>query len=155
MENILTTLGITNYYFITILVVSRIAGMLSTMNIWANDIGDVRFHMNDFYMVILITSWITIIGYLLAQKTMQIPKSGFIFAIVTVILTMIAIRKQIFVSDNQYLNGLIPYNSMGILMAKKIKDKTKDERVKKLAENLIILKTNEIDYVKQLLREKK
>lgn len=40
---------------IFMLMISIIAGLLSTMNIWAVNINHARLHLNDLYMVFLMS----------------------------------------------------------------------------------------------------
>ena len=39
------------------IIFSLLAGTLSTMNIWVAKSDDIRFHLNDVYMILLMTSW--------------------------------------------------------------------------------------------------
>jgi uncharacterized protein (DUF305 family) len=66
-------------------------------------------------------------------------------------ITFYAIRKQTFVSDEQFLKGMIPHHSMAILMAKKIKEKTHNDDIKQLADNIIKTQTTEIVLMEKLL----
>ena len=44
-----------HYYVMFFIMI--LAGLLSTMNMWADKIDDVRFSLNDFYMIGLMVGW--------------------------------------------------------------------------------------------------
>jgi len=61
-------------------------------------------------------------------------------------------RNQLYIEDKDYLEEMIEHHSMAILTSDEILQKTKSERVKKLAENIIDVQEKEIDYMKELLK---
>jgi hypothetical protein len=135
------------------IVSSFIAGYLSTMNIWTVNIKHVRWHLNDLYMVLLMTSWMLVLGYLLLRNHMINSKVVFIIAILFIVIIIYAIRKQFLIDDKNFLNGMIPHHSMAILMAKRIKEKTKDPRIIKLANEIIKSQSEEINQMTNILNE--
>jgi hypothetical protein len=125
------------------IVISVIATLLSTMNIWVDNVGDMRFHLNDVYMALLMTSWMVLLD--------AAYKGRFIVAIIGLIsvgVVIYLIRKQVFVNVCQFSKGMIPHHSMAIRMAKEIKTKTTDDDVIKLADNIINSQTEEIKLMK-------
>jgi hypothetical protein len=42
---------------ISMSIIMLFSGLLSTMNIWVNDISDIRLSLNDLYMIGLMTGW--------------------------------------------------------------------------------------------------
>ena len=42
---------------IPIFIIMIIAGLLSSMNVWTDKLRDIRLHLNDIYMAILMTGW--------------------------------------------------------------------------------------------------
>ena len=60
-------------------------------------------------------------------------------------------RNQMYIEDKDYLSEMIEHHSMAILTSEEILQKTHSERVKKLAENIIITQEKEIEYMKQML----
>ena len=128
-------------------IIMLIAGLLSTMNIYAVNISHIKLHLNDFYMVGLMISWTMIL-------TLFLDFNNYIIIIITIIslfVILYAIRTQLFVSDRQFLNGMIPHHSMAILMSKNILRKTKDERIIKLAQNIIKTQNQEIELMQNIL----
>jgi uncharacterized protein (DUF305 family) len=61
-------------------------------------------------------------------------------------------RNQIYIEDKDYLEEMIEHHSMAILTSDEILQKTKSERVKKLAETIVTTQEKEIEYMKQLLK---
>ncbi len=59
-------------------------------------------------------------------------------------------RNQVYIQDKDYLNEMIEHHSMAILTSEEILQKTKSERVKRLAENIAATQQKEIDYMQQL-----
>ena len=45
----------THYYIMFFIML--LSGFLTTMNVWADSIKDVRFSLNDLYMTLLMTGW--------------------------------------------------------------------------------------------------
>lgn len=60
-------------------------------------------------------------------------------------------RNQMYIDDKAYLSEMIEHHSMALLTSEEILEKTHSERVKKLAENIIITQEKEIEYMKQML----
>ena len=84
---------------------------------------------------------------------MGISKIGFILTILFIIIMIIFIRKQILIDDKQFLQGMVPHHSMAILMSKKIKNKTKNPRIQRLASQIIRSQANEINIMNDILKE--
>lgn len=147
------------------IVLSLGAGLLSTMNIWTNQIDDIRiFQLNDIYMISLMTSWMIFLNsaymwYNNDTMTHDImDRSNGVFPNIlisgTCILSLIyLIRTQTFVDDCQFIKGMIPHHSMAVTMAKRIQARTKNKAVKKLARNIVTSQTSEIKIMKQIERE--
>jgi uncharacterized protein (DUF305 family) len=57
-----------------------------------------------------------------------------------------------YIEDKDYLEEMIEHHSMAILTSDEILQKTKSERVKKLAETIVTTQEKEIDYMKQLIK---
>ena len=46
-----------NNHYIVMFFIMLLSGLLSTMNIWADKLDDIRFSINDGYMILLMTGW--------------------------------------------------------------------------------------------------
>jgi hypothetical protein len=137
---------------ISMIFISIIAGLLSTMNVWVVSIEDIRIHINDFYMVFLMTGFMLLFQSLFFYNKIENINFLIIIAVLIITFAFIAIRSQFLVLDKQYLNGMIPHHSMAILMSEKIKDKTKNEKIKKMAEGIIKNQRDEIDKINEILK---
>lgn len=131
---------------IVMIVISIISGLLSTMNLWVDSFGDMRSHLNDSYMIILMTAWMVVFDSLYNARAYYFA----LFSLIVVVFTVYMIRKQLFIDDKQFLSGMIPHHSMAIHMAKRIKEKSKNLNIIQLANNIIHSQTKEIELMKEL-----
>ena len=119
-----------------------LSGLLSTMNVYADKLDDIRWSLNDIYMTTLMTGWmITFMSIYYKDVT------PFIIGSSIVIFSFYAIRTQLFISQDQYLLGMIPHHSMAILMSKRLL--TKDNSITPFLNKIITTQTKEIEYMKQ------
>lgn len=124
-----------------------VASLLSTMNVWADKISDIRLSINDIYMALLMTGWMFLLMGLIYKEIHII-----IIGILLVIASIWAIRTQLFVSETQYLYGMIPHHSMAIHMSKKLLEKP--NTIQPLLNNIIKSQENEIHFMKAYLASK-
>ncbi len=129
------------------IIFSLMAGLLSTMNIMSVRYDDIRIHLNDIYMVFLMTSWMMLFHnlYYFDNKSMFVYISA-----MSVVLCIYLIRNQVFINDTQFMKGMIPHHSMAILMAQKIKSKSNDTNILKLAKDIVSAQEKEITFIKSL-----
>jgi len=126
------------------------AGLLSSMNIWVDKWSDIRIHLNDVYMTFLMIGWM-----FLFMGIYYLNTSNFIIGLLFVITMLYCIRNQIFINENQYLNGMIPHHSMAVLMSRKLLEKNDSNNtylhpeIKQLAMNIISSQQNEINLMKR------
>jgi hypothetical protein len=117
------------------------AGYASTMNNWIDNWDDFRFSLNDFYMVGLMTGWMF---FFMGLFTLQLGKG--IFGLVFVVIFFALIRSQAFITEIQYLKGMIPHHSMAIMMSKRLEKKPNsiqhllDEIIKTQEKEIVIMK---------------
>ena len=131
---------------VPMIVISLMAGLLSTMNVWAVTPSHIRIHLNDMYMIGLMTSWMIVLDGIYNQRGNTLVVVG----ILGVSLFMYLIRNQVFVNDSEFMKGMIPHHSMAILMAEKIKEKSRDDKIIKLANDIIVAQNKEIEYIQKL-----
>lgn len=120
------------------------AGYASTMNNWIDNWDDFRFSLNDFYMVGLMTGWMV---FFMGLFTLQLGKT--LWGLFFVIIFFILIRTQWFVTEIQYLKGMIPHHSMAVLMSKRLQDKPNS--IQHLLDQIIQTQKKEIIIMKQYL----
>jgi len=131
------------------MIIMFIAGLLSSMNIWVDKISDIKFHLNDVYMSLLMCGW-----SLLFMGIVYININILIIGIIVTIIIIYCIRNQVFIDETQYIKGMIPHHSMAVLMSKQLLEKTNNNiditnRIKNLAKNIITTQENEINFMKQ------
>ena len=130
-----------NNHYIVMFVIMILSGLLSTMNIFVDKYDDIRFSINDIYMVLLMTGWMFLFMGLFYQKINII-----IIGIILVIINMWCIRNQFLINETQYKLGMIPHHSMAIHMSKKLLDK--NNTISKFLTNLINTQETEILLMK-------
>ena len=128
-----------NYTYMFIIMI--ISGLLSTMNVWANSIDDIRFSINDIYMILLMTGWM-----FLFMGAINRELNVFYFGLALVIVNFICIRTQFLVTQHQYLQGMIPHHSMAVHMSKKLIEK--DNTINTFLQSIVKSQTGEIKFMK-------
>lgn len=146
----------THHHDIVMLIIMLGAGLLSSMNIWVDKIGDIRIHLNDLYMTLLMIGWM-----FLFMGIYYCNSCNFIVGILFIVTMLYCIRNQVFINENQYINGMIPHHSMAVLMSKKLLEKYENKssndnsniylhpEIKQLAMNIISSQQNEINLMKK------
>lgn len=131
---------------IPMFIIMIIAGLLSSMNIWTDKLSDIRLHLNDIYMAILMTGWMFALMGLYYMNMTQI-----ILGCIIIIIMLYMIRNQTFINESQYLSGMIPHHSMAVLMSKRLLEKNLylEPEIKQLATNIISSQETEINLMKK------
>ena len=119
-----------------------LSGLLSSMNVWANDYIDIRFSINDLYMTLLMTGWMFLFMGIYYKQLII-----FIIGLITIIINIWFIRTQFLINENQYKLGMIPHHSMAIHMSKKLLEK--NNNIKPFLKNLITNQQEEILFMKK------
>lgn len=133
-------------HFIVMFVIMIISGLLTTMNIYADKISDLRLSLNDLYMTLLMTGWMfAFMG--IFYKSMN----GFLIGVCLIIFNIWAIRTQFFITPKQYLLGMIPHHSMAVHMSKKLLEKHNDSKTDLIPflNKLVDTQNTEIDFMKE------
>lgn len=122
-----------------------LSGVLSTMNVWTNNLNDIRFSINDAYMVLLMTGWMFLFMGVF-NKDLQSLSVG----LALVVANLVGIRKQLFVTPSQYKLGMIPHHSMAVHMSKKLLERNPAPapELAEFARNIIKTQENEIRFMK-------
>ena len=128
-------------HYIVMFIIMILSGSLSTMSVWADKISDIRFSVNDAYMILLMSGWM-----ILFMGIYYNDKLPSIIGAALVIIIFFAIRNQLFVTENQYLQGMIPHHSMAVLMSRNLLQK--GTRYKEFVQNIIDTQEKEINYMK-------
>ena len=131
--------------YIHMFVIMIFSGILSSMNVWANKVSDIRLSLNDFYMAFLMAGWMILFMAILDNYF-----NGILIGIIIIIFFIFAIRTQLFVNQKQFLLGMIPHHSMAITMSKKLLEKPND--IQDLLFDIINSQQKEIKFMKQKLK---
>ena len=131
----------TNHYTIMFLIMI-LSGLLSTMNMWVDKLDDIRFSLNDTYMIFLMTGWMFLFMGVVYQE-----KSVFLLGLLLVIINIWCIRNQFLITESQYKIGMIPHHSMAVHMSKKILEK--ENNITPFIENIIKTQEKEISILKK------
>lgn len=130
-----------NYHYVTMFFIMFLSGLLSTMNMWVDKIDDIRFSLNDLYMIMLMTGWMFLFMGLFYKEI-----NIFLIGLSMVAINIWFIRNQFLITENQYKLGMIPHHSMAIHMSKKLLEK--ETKLKDFAKNIINNQENEILFLK-------
>jgi len=132
------------------MLISILSALLSGMWVWADKWSDIRISINDFYMAFLMTGWM----FLLQGVTMK-QINYILFGSFLVVISILLIRFQLFVSQDQYLIGMIPHHSMAIFLSKKQIERVNNNKILEgLPYNIIEGQDKEIILMKQMLNQK-
>ena len=132
---------IKNNHYIIMFFIMVLSGLLSTMNIWVDKIDDIRFSINDIYMILLMTGWMFLFMGLFYHE-----KNVFLIGLSLVIFNILCIRNQFLITESQYKLGMIPHHSMAIHMSKKLLEKK--NKISPFIKNIIKTQENEILVLK-------
>jgi hypothetical protein len=125
-----------------------LAGLLSTMNMWANKIDDIRFSLNDLYMIGLMVGWMILFMAIYYKDIYP-----FLVGLILVLFNFYAIRVQLFINEKQYLLGMIPHHSMAVLMSKRLLEKNDiTSEIKNFANNIMKNQSEEIQFMKNRVK---
>jgi len=113
------------------------------MNVWVDKIDDIRFSINDVYMILLMTGWMFLFMGVVYQEI-----SLFFIGLSLVIFNIWSIRNQFLITETQYKLGMIPHHSMAVHMSKKLLEKKNN--ISSFVENIIKTQEDEIYYLKNL-----
>jgi hypothetical protein len=126
----------TTMFFIMVL-----SGLLSTMNVYADKLDDIRFSINDIYMTLLMTGWMFLFMGLIYKEI-----SVTLIGLSLIIINIWCIRNQFLITESQYKLGMIPHHSMAVHMSKQMIEKGYTAT---LIQNIITTQENEIIDLKK------
>ena len=139
---------------IIMFIVMIVIGMtLNPMNILAYRISDLYISTTLFYGGLLMASnmiWAHEIVHYLSMGHFNII-FFFIGIILSIIVSILLLRKQILVDDKQWLRRMISHHSTALTTSHKILNKTNNPKIKKLAKKIIVTQEQEIKLMKSML----
>ena len=136
--------------FITMIIVGV---LFNPMNILAYRISDIYLALTLFYGGILMASnmmWAHEIVHYISMGHFNI--NVFIIGIIlSIMVSTLLLREQYMVSDKEWLKRMISHHSTALTTSHKIKERTKDKKIKRLAEEIIETQEKEIKIMKSWL----
>jgi len=130
-----------NHYSV-MFIIMILSGLLSTMNMWVDTYEDIRFSLNDVYMILLMTGWMFLFMGIYYKEI-----NPFVTGFLLVTINLWCIRNQFMISSEQYALGMIPHHSMAIHMSKALLKKQTD--LNEFATSIIEGQRKEIDFMKK------
>jgi hypothetical protein len=118
-----------------------VAGALSTMSVWTDKYSDIRYSLNDLYMILLMGGWMIFFMGLLASDRTPTAVGAVIVA-----CAFYAIRTQLFVTQDQFIAGMIPHHSMAVHMCRKLLKKPNS--LAPFLQKIIATQEQEIEFMK-------
>lgn len=135
-----------NHEIAPMFVIMFVAGLLTTMNIYATGFDDMRWSLNDVYMSFMMCGWMFLIWGIVYQLAKQV-----LLGLLLLTVSFYGIRNQFLISPNQYIKGMIPHHSMAVTMSKELfKNQQVSPQLTLLATNIIKTQQNEINFMKNL-----
>ena len=123
------------------------------MNILAYRFSDLYLSRTLFYGGLLMASnmiWTHEIVHYLSMEHFNIYVF-FIGIFLSICVSIILLRRQLFVDDKQWLRRMISHHSTALTTSHKINNKTKNSKLKKLAKDIIATQEKEIQQMKSML----
>jgi len=130
-----------NLHYTIMFFIMILSGLLSTMNVWVDKYDDIRFSLNDAYMILLMTGWMFFFMGIVYQDITVI-----LIGVLLVSINIYFIRTQFLINETQYKLGMIPHHSMAIHMSKKLLEKKNN--IKKFLKTIINTQQKEILFLK-------
>ena len=123
--------------------------------IMVNNIGDLTNSLGKIYMSIIMGLYMIVVEVIMHDHQYDVFSTKYYATFGILLVAFILLyRTQQFITDRQYLEGMIEHHSMGILTSEEILKKTDNYDVAKLAKNIIQTQTDEIRIMTEMLQNK-
>lgn len=142
-----------NHHLIQFIIMIIIGMAFNPMNMLAYKFHHLYISMTLFYGGILMASnmiWSHEIVHYLSMGHFN-SYIFFIGIFLSIFVVLFPLRRQIFVDDNQWLKRMISHHSTALTTSHIIKNRTKNKKLKKLAEDIINTQNREIDLMKSMI----
>ena len=141
------------YYVIMFIVMTFVGIFFNPMNILAYNVNDLYLSLTLFYGGLLMASnmlWAHEIVHYFSMNMFNIQV--FLLGIIlSTIISIFLLRNQLFVDDNQWLKRMISHHSTALTTSYNINNKTKNNRIKLLSQEIIDTQKREIKLMKKLI----
>ena len=141
-------------YSLWFMMISSFIIQLIFMSIFMTDsYKNITFSIGKFYMAVIMAILMGLTEVLMFDTHMKTVSGIYYLSLFFVLVVFVYLyRNQVYIEDKDYLNEMIEHHSMALLTSEEILQKTHSERVKKLAENIIVTQEKEIEYMRQLIK---
>ena len=141
-------------YSLWFMMISSFIIQLIFMSIFMTDsYKNITFSIGKFYMAVIMSILMGLTEVLMFDTHMKTVSGIYYLSLFFVLVVFVYLyRNQVYIEDKDYLNEMIEHHSMALLTSEEILQKTHSERVKKLAENIIVTQEKEIEYMRQLIK---
>ena len=85
-----------NNHYTIMFFIMILSGLLSTMNVWVDKYDDIRFSMNDVYMILLMTGWMFFFMGIVYKEIRVI-----LIGLGLVAVNLYCIRNQVLITETQ------------------------------------------------------
>ena len=122
--------------------------------IMVNNIGDLTNSLGKIYMSIIMGLYMIVVEVIMHDHQYDVFSTKYYATFGILLVAFILLyRTQQFITDRQYLEGMIEHHSMAILTSNKILEKTDNYNVAKLAKEILQKQQDEIIVMKDLLKK--
>ena len=132
---------------------SFIIQLIFMSSIMTDSYKNITFSTGKFYMAVIMAILMGLTEVLMFDTHMKTVSGIYYLSLFFVLVMFVYLyRNQVYIEDKDYLNEMIEHHSMALLTSEEILQKTHSERVKKLAENIIVTQEKEIEYMRKLIK---
>jgi hypothetical protein len=119
-----------------------------------NSYQNITFSIGKFYISVIMALLMGLIEVIMFDIYMKTISGIYYLSLIFLLVTLVYLyRNQVYIDDKEYLKEMIEHHSMALLTSEEILQTTHSERVKKLAENIILTQEKEIEYMWKLINE--
>jgi hypothetical protein len=135
------------------MIASFIIQLIVMSSIMTDSYKNITFSIGKFYMAVIMAVLMGLTEVLMFDTHMKTVSGIYYLSLFFVLVVFVYLyRNQVYIEDKDYLNEMIEHHSMALLTSEEILQKTHSERVKKLAENIIVTQEKEIEYMRKLIK---
>jgi hypothetical protein len=135
------------------MIASFLIQLIFMSSIMTDSYKNITFSIGKFYMAVIMAIIMGLTEVLMFDTHMKTVSGIYYLSLFFVLVVFVYLyRNQVYIEDKDYLNEMIEHHSMALLTSEEILQKTHSERVKKLAENIIVTQEKEIEYMRQLIK---
>lgn len=145
-----------NYTLIAMFIESFILQYFIMSYIMVDKIKHIKNSTGKIYISVIMAILMCIVELIMYDvHNMIFSKYYYVFFVSFLFITYLLYRFQFGVNDKNYIKEMIEHHAMAILTSGEILKKTKDPKIKSVAENIIISQNKEIEDMEQLLKNMK